>query len=411
MRAGVPVLAVVFGLVACGGRTGLRHDEREGPSSSSSGGGGGEGGEGGAPPTGVVQLALGAQHSCVRTLGGEVYCWGGNGHGQIGVADLPGELSLTPTRVKLPGPASAVAAGTYTTCAILMDGKLLCWGRNGDAEMGSGVGPDAKLPVEVPMPTADRVDRVALGEAHACAITAPETSPLGTVWCWGRNASGQVGVGGTGVPVEAPTLTRTDVVDVALGAFHSNAVVFGQAPDPFVAGWGTNDAKQTGVDGPSIVDTPTLATPAQVGARVRSGRGAHSCALMGGPTVCWGSNTSGQLGRGIVSESALPDLVVTAIGFDDLALGYSHTCGLSAGAVFCWGLNSSGQLGDGTTALTAMVHPVPNLSGVQAIAAGTLHTCAFLSEKDIRCWGGNDFGQLGDGTTVGKLQPVSIQLP
>lgn len=320
-------------------------------------------------------------------------------------------MALTPTRVKLPGPAGAVSAGTYTTCAILLDGRLFCWGRNDDAEMGNGIGPDAPLPVEVKVPTTDRVRAVALGEAHACAITEPETSPFGTVWCWGRNASGQVGVGGTGDPVETPTLTRSDVVDVALGAFHSNAVAFGQAPDPFVVGWGTNDAKQTGVDGPGIVDAPTFAIPALAGARVRSGRGAHSCLLAGGPTLCWGSNTSGQLGRGIVTESELPDLVVTAIGFDDLALGYAHTCGLSAGAVFCWGLNGSGQLGNGTTALSAIVSPVPNLSGVEAIATGTLHTCAFRSESDIRCWGGNDFGQLGDGTTVGKLQPVSIQLP
>jgi len=411
VRARVPAILVVFGLTACG-RTGLRVDERATASSSSgsAGGSGGDGGSGGAPPTGVVQLALGAQHSCVRTLTGEVYCWGGNDHGQIGAA--VGDMALAPIEVKLPKPAVSVAAGTYTTCAILSDGRLFCWGENGDAEMGNGVGPDAASPVEVPLPTANPVAKVALGEAHVCAITsASTTSASGALWCWGRNASAQVGIGPTSEPVGAPVFVKDDVSDVALGAFHSNAIG-GFASTPVVLGWGTNDAHQAGIDGPTVVGVPEVALPATSASRVRSGHGAHSCGgEPGQATFCWGSNTSGQLGRGIVTESELPDLVVTAIGFDELALGYAHTCGLSSGAVFCWGLNTAGQLGNGTTALSAIVSPVPNLSGVQAIAAGTLHTCAYLSKTDIRCWGANDFGQLGDGTTVGKLTPVSIQLP
>lgn len=404
-------VVLVVAIAGCGGRTGLRVDDSDTGSSSSSSSSG-AGGEGGAPPSGVVELALGAQHSCVRTLTGGVYCWGGNGHGQVGVPS--GETILSPQKVKLPGAAASVAAGTYTTCAVLADGRLFCWGENADAELGSGGGADAEEPVQVPMPTLDPVVKVVAGEAHVCAltVTAP-TEPTGTLWCWGRNASGQVGVGAVSAMIPGPLFVEENVSDVALGAFHSNAVVgSGEDAAHALLGWGTNEAHQTGFDGAVELHEPLFVLQVSPFAKVRSGRGAHSCALeAGGAVECWGVNTSGQLGRGFTSESELPGFATTAIGFDALAVGFAHTCGLSAGGVFCWGANGDGQLGDGTTESASLVKPVTGLSEVKAIAAGTLHTCAFLSETDIRCWGANDFGQLGDGTTAGKLSPVSIQLP
>jgi alpha-tubulin suppressor-like RCC1 family protein len=71
-----------------------------------------------------------------------------------------------------------------------------------------------------------------------------------------------------------------------------------------------------------------------------------------GAAYCWGGNADGQLGIGLLSPIQLtPVRVVGGFTFSGLRTGARHTCGiaLESNAALCWGLNSSGQLGDGTT--------------------------------------------------------------
>src|SRR5512139_583640 len=98
-------------LAACGARTGLRVD------------GDGEGAG-----------AIGGGHSCVRTKIGDVYCWGRNGSGQLGVETVEGQ-SEVPVKVALQGDATLLAAGTYHTCAVVDGTRLFCWGRNDDGQI------------------------------------------------------------------------------------------------------------------------------------------------------------------------------------------------------------------------------------------------------------------------------------
>src|SRR5512139_326399 len=117
-------------LAACGARTGLRVD---GDGEGAGAGGGGEG-EGGSGVGGVEQVALGGGHSCVRTKIGDVYCWGRNGSGQLGVETVEGQ-SEVPVKVALQGDATLLAAGTYHTCAVVDGTRLFCWGRNDDGQI------------------------------------------------------------------------------------------------------------------------------------------------------------------------------------------------------------------------------------------------------------------------------------
>ena len=139
----------------------------------------------------------------------------------------------------------------------------------------------------------------------------------------------------------------------------------------------------------------------------------HTCALpASGGVKCWGSNGSGPLGDGSLTDRWAPvDWATPVSGLVSIVAGNNHNCVLTAGgAVKCWGRNSSGQLGDGSTVLrsTPPVDVTGLGSGVLGIAAGADHTCAFLADDVTKCWGGNSGGQLGDGSQTQRLTPVEL---
>ena len=198
---------------------------------------------------------------------------------------------------------------------------------------------------------------------------------------------------------------------ISAGETHSCAVRGGG-----VLCWGGDRYQQLGgpagaMSGASAQPTSS-ATPVQASispsllpiVAVAAG-GRHTCAVGGpGQVVCWGANTSGQLGYGdrqarSAGESAVP-LPARAIA---VVAGLYHTCALLEDAsVRCWGDNRFGQLGAGRAGNVgdeSSETPAPADVGgpVQRIAAGAYHTCALLVDGAVKCWGWNDYGQLGVG--------------
>ena len=92
----------------------------------------------------IVQFDLGNNHSCAVVRSGALLCWGDNGEGQIGTGKVGGTVSK-PVRVIEAG-VTAVAAGGANTCAVV-SGALRCWGSNREGQVGTGV---ASLPVASP---------------------------------------------------------------------------------------------------------------------------------------------------------------------------------------------------------------------------------------------------------------------
>ncbi len=150
---------------------------------------------------------------------------------------------------------------------------------------------------------------------------------------------------------------------------------------------------------------------------------AHTCVVRDNSTlVCFGSNTSGQIGAGAATSIGgaanqmgdnlvAVDIPLDGASITQVATGANHTCVLrDDGAVLCFGANGSGQLGGGDTANrgTSAAHMGSALAPVQlptgtkalAITAGAAHTCALLDDDTIVCWGENADGQLGAGDTV-----------
>jgi alpha-tubulin suppressor-like RCC1 family protein len=349
----------------------------------------------------VAEVVAGSDFTCARKTDGTLWCWGANRFGQLG----DGTTTDRSTAVQvsgLGGQATAVWAGAYHGCARRMDGTLLCWGLNDDGQLGDGTTTNRPSPVAVDALGAT-VAAAAAGGAHTCARKTD-----GTLSCWGLNASGQLGALGmsTAVPREVMALGRR-VLEVAAGPAHTCAIVTGGA----IECWGSNQAGEIG-DG-----TPFhRARPAQVEvggpvAEVVSGSGFTCARKVDGTAWCWGADRAFQLAHPSGVEQPRPVQVASLGGaLAGVAAGPRHACGWRQdGALLCWGEDTSGQIGDGATSpWRASPTAVVNLGPVLAAAAGYAHSCAIKRDHSLWCWGGDGFGALGDGGMTASPVPVAV---
>ncbi|MBK8256484.1 MAG: hypothetical protein IPK82_27925 [Polyangiaceae bacterium] len=352
----------------------------------------------------VVEVSAGAQFTCAVRKSGSVWCWGDNTWENLGAGEslLPGE-NLSPVKVKLDADAEHVAVNQNNdrkhACAVLKDGGLVCWGANGNGQIGLG---DTKLTaVPAPVGLAD-VAAVAPGGRHTCAIT--QSLKL---YCWGNNFDGQVGTG-DGMPDHwTPQEVKTSAQQVVSGRKHSCARFLNAS----VQCWGSNALGQVG-NGSA---TETYPTPVPIsfsgGFSLLSSGLDHTCAVDSGKILCWGSNAQGQVGL----APGMPVLTPNELGvteMSELALGTQSSVALGRSGIWGWGDNTSGQLGLGNTGPVST--PTPTLAGlgkVAQLAMGLDHACALMASGALLCWGNNDAGQLGVGNKTSSTQPVAVAFP
>ena len=252
-----------------------------------------------------------------------------------------------------------VSLGDQHSCVLSNDGLVKCWGNNLFGQLGLGTTGTLENEALDVIGLTEPIAAITAGWSHTCALTT-----LGNVYCWGRNAHGQLGDGST--------TNRLSPVKVKV--IQGNAIA---------------------------VDAGSQ----------------HTCAILeGGGLMCWGANSSSQLGVTPQVDRLQPELV-TIIGphVADVSAGAGFTCVVTdVGGVKCWGNNFEGQLGNGTAKQSSPYGtPTPQDvggldSGVESVSAGGLHACAFLTGGSVRCWGRNDENQLGDGTTVSRATPVEV---
>ncbi|MCH9683533.1 MAG: hypothetical protein K0V04_18995 [Deltaproteobacteria bacterium] len=181
--------------------------------------GGAAWGELGAPPPGpgpftttlpgaarIDDLAVGRDHSCAR-VGPDVWCWGRNTDGQLG-AITEDTSSPEPVQVMLPSAASRLVAGRDHTCAVLDDGiSVSCWGVNVVGQIGDGTTDTAAVPTAPARPLPAPVVHASARLDSTCMLLND-----GDIWCWGGLNGDYLGAA---IEPDTPLLvpTRIDVVD------------------------------------------------------------------------------------------------------------------------------------------------------------------------------------------------------
>jgi alpha-tubulin suppressor-like RCC1 family protein len=351
-----------------------------------------------------VALAVpgGYNHACAILADGSVWCWGANESGEIG--DGTQTQRNVPTRAKLPKAATAVSANGSLfgyTCAVLVDKTLWCWGDNASGELGVGQKvANASTPQQVPL---QGVTQVSAGGDHACALAG------GHSYCWGANGFGQVGDGSAIAEVPAPAKIGGAGVVVSAGGSHTCAVDTGAGD---VSCWGDDAHGELG-DGMTTMSPVATAVQAGVVSGVdllAAGASATCAGEKGGSVYCWGSNASGQLGIGETTDQSTPT-ALSLTGATVLGLGVAHAGAVTPAGLFMWGSNSIGQLGDGHWLDQTTPERIDLQPGVAALSLAGYSTCALTTDRKVYCWGANDKGQLGNGTTDDSPAPGPVVWP
>ena len=126
----------------------------------------------------AVQIAAGSSHGCARNSESQVYCWGDNDKGQLGLGRLTKHAPVHAVRVRGLDDAQQIAAAGDSTCAIRKTGTVVCWGSGEHDQLGDGTASVRAQPV--PVPGIDDAKAIALSRKNACVLT-----DGGEVRCWG----------------------------------------------------------------------------------------------------------------------------------------------------------------------------------------------------------------------------------
>ncbi len=317
-------------------------------------------------------------HTCARMETGDVWCWGINNRGEVGLpsqTQCNGANKCNPTPAKLAVPtATRLGVAEEHSCAIT-GGQVYCWGRNTDGQFGDASGADAVAPVLV----AQRAGATSIGGGltHGCSLHGA------AVKCSGDSANGEVG-DPTMAAHATPVTTVASGTDVLANGYSHVCSISGG----FVYCWGSNVTGQVDTNvGPDVYN-PRIVPNVSTAVAIANGIG-HTCAaLAAGDLRCWGANGNGQLGMGDTLPHYGEVRVPILTGIVELAAGADHTCGRTpAGSVYCWGERYSATP-------VQVVLPRPAVS----IAAGSYHDCFALDDGSVQCIGWNAYGQLGTGT-------------
>jgi alpha-tubulin suppressor-like RCC1 family protein len=301
------------------------------------------------------EIAAAGRHSCGLRAPGALYCWGDNSQGQLGIGGggrMGGmRAGRSPTRVTNFTDFAALSCSGDNCCALRVDASLYCWGANSDGNAGSTSNGSNPLNTPTPLAQDSRFIKLGVGAAHSCAVRMD-----GALVCWGRNQDGELGLGASQNDPRAPGRVGSDSdwLSVACGQQHTCGLRRGGV----VLCWGANDDGQVGIgragpDGvPLTPNVPTAVDTSHGWADVAAGA-YHSCARKdrSAELFCWGRGANGQLGIAPspdVVESPLRVPVISMVR--SFGLGAQHSCAFQNDhQLYCWGDNAQGQLGVGDT--------------------------------------------------------------
>ena len=302
------------------------------------------------------QVAIGGYLTCGLTAAGVAYCWGQAIYPQMG--DGPSNstgMFPTPTAVGNGMTFSLIAVGQYQACGI-SSGATYCWGFGHQGELGTGDTVTRYVPTAVQAPGSVAFTSLTLGTSIACGLTS-----AGAAYCWGTNASGQLGTGGS-----SPSYSDVPVAVTGSRTFTSLAVssqgVCGLTASGTVYCWGQG----SNGNGTSTVEYAPTAVQQNGVAFAQLSADGDVCALTAaGAAYCWGANDSGQLGSGSFSTSGSTPVAVTgAHTFGTILVGSLSVCGYTTTHImYCWGDNRAQELGLAASAdsMYAVPQPIPGL--------------------------------------------------
>lgn len=325
---------------------------------------------------------------------GTLWTWGYGAYGEIGDGFTSYRLNMVNIKPTIPykpgsGILTSLSTGYKYTMAVKKDGTLWAWGNNTYGQLGIGYTYHQNSPVQVGTDT--NWKKVSSGSSHVLALKKD-----GTLWAWGANSYGQLGLGITGekaIPVRVGT--SSNWTDIAAGGSHSLAI----NSEGSLYAWGRNTYGQLGAGSTTDSNVPVKiwgSNWSSISAGIYYSIGLKSDGTMYG----WGYNYLGQAGSGATWKN---ELYPTRIGsystnYKRISAGNFHALALdSKGYIWSWGYNKYGQLGNGSTTYKYVPTKIVYYNGFADISAGDSHSFAIKTDGSLWGWGYNNYSQRGFG--------------
>jgi hypothetical protein len=191
-----------------------------------------------------IQVSCGLMHTIALTVNGTIYSWGDNTYGQLGEGSY-NTIELTPITTGattefgglfVTKRASMVAAGHYHSLILGVYGELYTVGSALAGEIGDGSTQFKRLPRQISAALyAQPITQLSAGVKTSYVVGAD-----GTLYVWGDNSVGQLGMGNSGNQLLTPTQQSTflNVTSVSAGVWYTSATVITSSTDTY--GWGQN---------------------------------------------------------------------------------------------------------------------------------------------------------------------------
>jgi alpha-tubulin suppressor-like RCC1 family protein len=341
----------------------------------------------------------------IEYSGLELYSWGDNGNGELGLGNTIDRSS--PVQVGSSTSWRKIARGFQVSAAITSAGTLYTWGNNATfGALGLGDKISRSSPTQVGALT-NWAQISTNGQNNAMAAVKTD----GTLWTWGDDAYGRLGQNTASVdkssPVQVGALTDWSVP--AMGP----TCCFALKSDGTLWSWGDNAFGGLGQNTAVALDK---SSPVQVGtltnwASLSAGRNRGFATNTNGQLYAWGSNAYGALGDGTVLNRSSPVQIGALTNWSQVSGGRYHAAAVKTdGTLWTWGDNNSGGLGQNTAVALDRSSPVQvgALTSWSVVSAGSYGCTALQSDGSLWTWGRNASGQLGQNNTISRSSPVQV---
>ena len=280
-------------------------------------------------------------------------------------------------------------------------GTLWAWGGNGDGNLGLGDIVDRSVPVQIP---GTDWSIISTGRQNYAAAIKGD----GTLWTWGAATGGILGnntnAGPKSSPIQVPGTQWSNIT--------SSRIHMATKTDGTLWSWGYNTVGQLGNNSTINASSPTQ-VPGTSWNDIASGDSHSAARKTDGTLWVWGSDGSGRLGKNTINVPASSPIQIPGTLWSDVSFGYLNSLALKAdGTLWAWGAGTYGNNGDGTVTSRSSPIQVPGTSWNDISAVGTSGAGGFSlarkSDGTMWSWGCNRLGHLGDNSTSNRNSPVQI---
>ena len=247
--------------------------------------------------TTIVKMACGFGQVLALNEAGEVWAWGRNSDGQVGCGTT--KKITAPQKLPLTGIVDIAAGGKFSI-ALDKDGVLWGWGKNESHQLSNGKEKYFASPIQVDIGDI----RPAFIDAGGETISVVDTE--GRLWMWGRNDVMQIGIDTKNQAVLEPRLFEELPAPVVfVDSYNSQTYVI--LSDGSLWGWGNNRSGQLGLGKKTVGSPVSMIWPSDV-IYVTSFDVTMNCVLSDGTVLACGSNKFGQFGNGKVNDFHIPKI-------------------------------------------------------------------------------------------------------